>query len=669
MRRHLNHAAMPVAGFIEPWSLRAGERTQAFLSCNDPNATIRILSIDRDETEVFPWRVERLGGPFEIRQYDLGSWIEFPGEARVQGDLWRIRFEFLLTANQGLKYLFAAGDLGITVNDGGVLEVTGSGGPIQLGSLRNEVWATLTLSVTPSAVNVEIETADGVAGKASLDRFPPLRGMPVSIGSNGAADVRTLNGRIGRIEVDNGETHFEWRFPARGPVTGIEPLGGQPGKLTLHNMPTFVVASPRFTGEIHDPRLDPGHFDAIHLHDDDFGGFDWPADLHIEVPDDARSGVYAVEITTGAGAERLPFFVRPKTPAAPLAFLLPTNTYLAYADERLPPARYPWHGWDRGHQFSVDNEFLCLYDVHTDLSGVSLTSARRPRATLRDDYHYPLSNCPHLLPVDLQLLKFYARNGIGIDILTDRDLHDFGAEAVSPYSGLLTGSHPEYWSTPMMKALDAHLAGGGNLAYLGGNGFYWVVAHQGETMELRRVKSDIWTGRPGESHMSITGEPGGNWEDRGLRNPQSYLGVTYLIMSFGPARPYRRLEASYGGEYAWLFDRVSGDSFGDSGTVLGGAAGYEIDAIVRSQETPANLVRLAVADGFDSSFQVRPEVWLADGDAERETLRRADMTVYRHKGGGLVFCTGSVAWLGALPGPGDSNDAGQIMINLAQGFA
>lgn len=669
MRRHLNHAAMPAVGFVEPWSLRAGERAQAFLSCTDPHAGIRIVSLDRDETEILPWTVERLGGAFEIRPYDLGSWIEFPEEARVNGDRWRIRFEFLLTRNDSVKYLFAAGALGITVNEGGDLAIVGGDDPVELGTLRNEVWSILTVSASASAVEVAIESAEGLVGKASLRRFPRLHGMPVSIGSNGATDIRTLNCRIGRIDVDNGEARYEWRFPTKGPVTGVDPLGDQPGRLALHNMPTFVVASPRFNGEIHDPRLDPGHFDAIHLHDDDFGGFDWPADLRIDVPEDARSGVYAVEVTTGTGVEKLPFFVRPKSPASPLAFLLPTNTYLAYADERLPPARYPWHGWDRGHQFSVDNEFLCLYDVHTDLSGVSLTSARRPRATLRDDYHYPLSDCPHLLPVDLQLLKFYARNGIDIDVLTDRDLHDFGSEAVSPYSGLLTGSHPEYWSTPMMKALDAFLAGGGNLAYLGGNGFYWVVAHQDQTMELRRVKSDIWTGRPGEAHMSITGEPGGNWEDRGLRNPQSYLGVTYLIMSFGPARPYTRLEASHDGEYSWLFDRVAGDSFGDSGTVLGGAAGYEIDAIVRSEETPANLVRLAVADGFDSSFQVRPEVWLADGDAERETLRRADMTAYRHRGGGIVFCTGSVAWLGALPGPGTGNDVGQIMINLAKGFA
>ena len=44
------------------------------------------------------------------------------------------------------------------------------------------------------------------------------------------------------------------------------------------------------------------------------------------------------------------------------------------------------------------------------------------------------------------------------------------------------------------------------------------------------------------------------------------------------------------------------------------------------------------------------------------------MTIHRHKGGGLVFCTGSVAWIGALPGPAEHNGVGRIMLNLAKGF-
>ena len=296
---------------------------------------------------------------------------------------------------------------------------------------------------------------------------------------------KTLNARIGRIELLVDGEQYHWQFPARGPTDKLGSIEDADLALTIHSMPTFAIASRRFTSDAHDPRLDPSQFDAIHLHDDDFGGFDWTPDLTVTIPAEARSGVFAVEISTRQGVERLPFFVRPSRPAAKLAFLVSTATYLAYADERLPPVRYPWHGTDRGHRFAIDNDFLCLYDVHSDLSGVSLTSARRPKATVRDDYHYPLSNSPHLLPVDLQLLKFYAREGVAIDIITDRDLHEEGLDAAAPYGAVLTGSHPEYWSTPMMAAIHQYLDAGGNLAYLGGNGFYWVVAHAGETMELQ----------------------------------------------------------------------------------------------------------------------------------------------------------------------------------------
>ncbi|ACI58226.1 conserved hypothetical protein (plasmid) [Rhizobium leguminosarum bv. trifolii WSM2304] len=670
MRRLLNHSAMPVAGYMEPWSVQGGASTRAYLSCIDPRATYRVVSLDRDEQEVKDWPLQNHSGSPTVREYSLGSWVELPPLPDTSDEEWRFSFEFLPTQNATRRILCLLGDLAISIEAGGRLDVEIGNVTNSFAHVSNECWYSLSISksVAGVAVLLAAATRKKEIARANYPGAAPILDR-VYIGSDGSTDTKSFNGRIARISLGTADRQFSWNFPTRGPADRLGSIEDSELALKIHNMPTFCVASARFTAEVHDPRLEPTHFDAIHLHDDDFGGFDWSADLTIEIPKDARPGVFALEVTTEQGVERLPFFVRSAKPSSVLAFLVPTSTYLAYADERLPPVRYPWRGTDRGHRFSLDNDFLCLYDVHSDLSGVSLTSARRPRATLRDDYHYPLSNCPHLLPVDLQLLKFYAREGVAVDVLTDRDLHDEGYAAAAAYRGLLTGSHPEYWSSDMMKALDQFLEGGGNLAYLGGNGFYWVVAYQGETMELRRVKSDIWTGRPGESHMSITGEPGGNWEDRGLRNPQSYLGVTYLIMSFGRGRPYQRLAASFSREYDWLFKGVSNDPIGDSGAVLGGAAGYEIDAVVRSQETPTNLVRLATADGFDDSFQVRPEVWLADGNAERETLRRADMTIYRHAGGGQVFCTGSVAWIGALPAQGESNAVGQIMKNLAEGFS
>ncbi|WP_313760275.1 N,N-dimethylformamidase beta subunit family domain-containing protein [Rhizobium sp.] len=667
MRKRLNHDAMAAVGFIEPWSVKAGSATGAFLSCVDPKASVRIVTLDRDEAAEVEWEIARHSDALSIREYELGSWAEIPATA-LRSEAYELSLEILFTRNETAKPVVAIGPLLFNLEPDGRLVAVVEGESHTIAEIRNERWYQLDVSVSPSAVGYRVRRADQqVVAERTIPRVAADITGPICIGGVSDRSRQTLNARLGRIRLTSADHETEWRFPTRGPVSDISPVQQGNPAIILHNTLTFAVASPRFTGDVHDPRLAPDHFDAIHLHDDDFGGFDWAADFTVHIPEGARSGVYALEIKTDRGVEKLPFFVRPREPQSNVAVLLPTATYLAYADEQLPPHRYPWHGSDRAHLFAIDNNFLSLYDTHSDLSGVSLTSSRRPRATLRDDYHYPLSNSPHLLSVDLQLLKFYARHGIAVDVLTDRDLHDEGLESLSPYGLVLTGSHPEYWSSAMMNGLDRYLGSGGSLGYLGGNGFYWVVAFDGDKMELRRGKNDIWSGRPGEMHLSMTGEPGGNWEDRGNRHPQALVGVTYVIMSFGPSRPYRRLEGSYGAEYAWLFDGV-GEVFGDSGTVLGGAAGYELDAVLRSEETPANLVRLAVADGFDDSFQVRPDLWLADGEAERAAMRRSDMTIYRHEAGGLVFSASSVAWIGALPASGEDNDVGRIMLNLVGRF-
>ena len=40
----------------------------------------------------------------------------------------------------------------------------------------------------------------------------------------------------------------------------------------------------------------------------------------------------------------------------------------------------------------------------------------------------------------------------------------------------MTGTHPEYHSTPMWDAMKAWIDRGGRLMYMGGNGWYWRIA-------------------------------------------------------------------------------------------------------------------------------------------------------------------------------------------------
>jgi N,N-dimethylformamidase len=673
LKRTINHAAMPAVGYVEPWSVVAGTRTALHLSSTDEHPAVRIVCLDGEPIEAVHWKPRVLKDPIEIGRFEQGSWLELPLNADRSVHIpWCLSFEFCLTGNTGSRTILAAPGFRIEIDASRQLSLRGGEAAMTADRrLENRQWYEMSVRRTESDVEVQIREHGAHEPLIRMQSAVTADGSGscLSMGSSLDREAPTVNARIGRIRWSAGDERAEWSFAPLGPLRNIPPASGRWSPIKVHNMPTFSVTSARWNGAVMGPSGDASHYDAVHLHDDDIGNFDWEATHEVDVPENARSGVYAFEVITRTGTERMPFFVRPSRPSAALLFLVPTNTYLAYADEYLPAAIYPWLCSDRGQRFAQDNNLRSLYDVHSDRSGVTLTTRRRPKATLRDDYEYPLSNSPHLLPVDLHLLRFCRNSGIEIDILTDHDLHVEGSRALTPYAGVLTGSHPEYWSSQMLTALDRFLDGGGNLAYLGGNGFYLSVALDDDVMELRRDAHDgIWSSAAGESHLALTGEPGGTWESRG-RHPQSLLGCTYLMMSFGPSRPYTRLAGSRIQEWAWVFDRVGDQPVGDWGLVLGAAAGYEVDAVVEGLPVPPSLVRLATAEDFDSSFQVRKHLPVLAGPRERERLRRADMTIYRHSGGGLVFSVGSVAWCGALPFAGSRNAVGEITSNIARRFA
>jgi N,N-dimethylformamidase len=656
MRKLVCHASLPAAGFVDPWSVRAGGRAALRLSSSDAHPRVSVVRLDVEPIAPTGWTPVVLLPCVDVGVFEQGSWLEIPGAEDT--DWFRaLDVEFYVTRNAGPKTLAAGG--GFRLDIGGRVTLTcGDAMAASDHVLEQQCWYVLRIDAADAALDVTIRPfgLDDVAIHLRLPSVQTKPGISVALGAALGAGDPTLNGRIGRVVLESHQGRVEWRFSPRESRTHVAPVVGAWPPLRVHNNPTFAVSSARADGGM----------DAVHLHDDDLGDCDWDASHALDVPLNAPSGIYAFEVATRDGTERIPFFVRPIRPAR-LVFLAPTATYVAYADEFLPAETYPWRCSDRGHRFAQDNDLRSLYDVHGDGSGVTLSTWRRPKVTLRDDYRYPLSDSPHLLPVDLQLLKFLRLHQIDIDVLTDHDLHAEGAHALRGYAGILTGSHPEYWSGPMMKALDDYLDGGGNLAYLGGNGFYLSVAIDGDRMELRRDPADpIWGSAESERVMT-DGEPGGYWESRG-RAPQGLVGSTFLMMGFGESRPYRRLPDSYADEWAWLFDGVGENPIGDTGHVLGGAAGYEVDGVIEQRKTPPALARLATADDFDASFQVREPLARTLGAAECARLRRADMTIYRHAGGGLVFSVGSVAWCGALPAAGSDNPVGAITLNIATHF-
>jgi N,N-dimethylformamidase len=667
MRRAVDHKAMAVVGYTDPWSAPVGARIDLSLSADRPVTSVGIRRLDRDGMPAMHWAIETLATP--VRQdFPQGAWAHIAAsELAKLGTVQDLAFEVFLTRNTGRRVLLDAGSFALII-DGNRLGTREAAADTPLGTLPTRQWLSLRL-----------DWASGRLDIASLDSFKPFQlsldlTLPAPsafwLCSDAGETLPTLNCRLGRLALGSTAGMAAWSFPTLF-TRGALASSGVKINLAVAGNPTFCVTSSRWDGTVLDPRLGPSHYDAIHFHDSDMAGLDWPPSYSLVIPEGAESGVYAFEITAGDVVERIPFFVTATEPKAPLLFVVPTATYLAYADEYLPPHLYPWIGTDRGHVFARDNTLRSLYDFHSDASGVSLASTRKPKATIRDDYVYPLCGDPHLLPVDLHFLKFCARSGIALDLVTDFELHAGGAALLQRYKGVVTGSHPEYLSSDMEHAYRGYIAGGGKLAYLGGNGFAAAVAFDADVMELRRGPTQsgrTWDGPLSEMTLAIGNEPGGYFRDRG-RGEYSLVGVGIALMGFTRALPFTRTEAGNDPAFAWLFEGVDAKTFGDTGSVLGGAAGYEVDCTNPHLGSPDDIVVLAIAEGFSEDYVGDPGKWFEQGAEGRQAQRRAEMTFWRHPSGGAVFSASSVAWCGALPGPSADTDVGRITRNLLMHFS
>ena len=260
----------------------------------------------------------------------------------------------------------------------------------------------------------------------------------------------------------------------------------------------------------------------------------------LELPADLRSGVYALRLRAGGFEDHVPFFVRARpSHEGDVALVLPTASYMAYANEHLA-AGAPMGQAIVGHTPALHAMDLLLmehpelgssmYDLHTDGSGVAFSSRRRPILNMRPRHRFSFMGTWQF-PSDLYLVDWLERFGYRYDVLTDEDLHRDGARALAPYRAVITGSHPEYTSERMLDAYEAYVTGGGNVMYMGGNGFYWVITYSAEkpwVMEVRRGEAGVraWQAAPGETTHSTTGEKGGLWRNRG-RAPQKLFGTGF----------------------------------------------------------------------------------------------------------------------------------------------
>ena len=452
------------------------------------------------------------------------------------------------------------------------------------------------------------------------------------------------------------------------------------------NMPARAMTGYNWSGQETDFRNALHEYGAIHFHADDLDDAGWEVDFAWTLPAHLKSGVYAARLRTGDSEDHIPFFVRPPKgqASASIAFLAPTNSYLAYANEQLtdlPPELFP--NQKQGapspdDQYTLENGLLSLYDQHTDGSGVCYSTRLRPILNMRPRYHMRALNCPHQFPADLHLIDWLEAKGHAHDVITDENLHAEGLDLLAPYKVIITGSHPEYWSGPMLDAIETYLNTGGRLMYLGGNGFYWITSfapgHPHVIEVRRRVGTRSWQAKPGEYHHSTTGEPGGLWRDRG-RTPQRLVGVGFTTQGFDNSAPYQREPDSFDPRAAFIFEGIgNAEAIGDfESLVLNyGAAGFELDRAERSLGTPAHALVVASSSGHSDSYQhVIEEVLISDSQ-QGGTVNpkvRADMVYFEYPRGGAVFSASSIAWCGALSHNQYENTVSRITDNVLRRFA
>jgi len=437
------------------------------------------------------------------------------------------------------------------------------------------------------------------------------------------------------------------------------------------NLPARSVTGHNWKGKETNFDRAPGEYGAIHFHDDDLIDAKWDVAAELQISLTMKSGIYAARLRSHQSEWYVTFFVRPQrgTASARIAFLVPTFSYLAYANMQ-----------------SGCSGLLSLYDYHSDGTGVCYASRFRPLLDLNpkhlkfhaeDGRTYARHFC-----ADLSLIDWMEVNRFSYDVITDDDLHLEGEALLKPYNVILTGSHPEYYSEQMLDGLQAYLTKGGRLMYLGGNGFYWVTSAGSQwphPLEVRRWGgTETWVSAPGEYHHSTTGELGGLWRNRG-RAPQSLVGIGFCAdgwldepaLTCALSRPYVRTPESHDPRAAFIFEGVADDELiGDFESLsLGrGAAGDELDRLEYAFGSPPHALCVATASGFKRHYHAIEERHFSGRWATDDPCVRADIVYLEYPNGGAVFSVGSIGWSGSLSFDCYDNNVSRITRNVLAKF-
>ena len=726
---------IPLIGYVNKLSARPGDTLEFKVSstfnvpfqaslvrirCSDPNPAgpgIREKSVDASFTGQYPSRIQNIHlGSYGI--VDSAQPLKDLNSFTMSTTIWPT------TPKKGRQAIIAWGD---QKRSGGVLGIKKDGllfgeiGKININHskpLHTRHWYTVwmaydaveqTLSVGCLPLSAKHTEPTTIIETINLDMPPDRMSSPLLFGAEQRDCICShFNGKIEHPRIHSfalGVENFpiarnercfaDWDFAKEMSSTRLIDNGSHELNGRLVNLPARAMTGSNWTAKEMCWRHAPEQYGAIHFHDDDLHDCDWQTDFIFLVPDDLASGLYGAKLKCRDREDIIPFVICPPKGknTADLCLVIPTFTYVIYANHARPEFGDPWRkrakDWDAYPWNPGDHpEYgLSTYNFHTDGSGICHSSALRPILTMRPGYFTIVdhngSGLRHL-QADTHLIDWLEEQEFSYDLISDQEVHEEGRLVLEPYRTVLTATHPEYHTNKTLDAIEAYRDGGGRFVYLGGNGFYWKVAmhlEEKSVIEIRRGEGGIraWAAEPGEYYNAFDGEYGGLWRRNG-RPPQQIAGVGFSAQGTFFGSYYQRLEASFESRFSWAFKGIDDKRLGDFGLSGGGAAGYELDRADVRLGTPENAVVLASSEGHsrdytgdeEDFFVLVPEEQLTHmgtwpGDSIKNLIR-ADMVFYQTANGGAVFSVGSITFCGSLPCNDYNNNISKLLRNVIERF-
>ncbi|MEX1146964.1 MAG: N,N-dimethylformamidase beta subunit family domain-containing protein, partial [Sphingomonadales bacterium] len=347
--RHYDPFDLPITGYADRLSVAGGEAIAFHVSTTDTAFDAELIrpgrkpeldeAVPSDLKGRYPGKLQRIHtGSHGV----VAGGVDLPEDAEITLDL----MPTLPATGHDQGIITWGPDTGLFLNADGCLCLKWGGKAASLpGPLRRGEWYALRLYLDGAASRVVAQIDPCRAGhpriEAAIDgAAATLAGTDFRLSGwrNGDHTTGCLNGKIAapRIFSPSRGVVAAWDFSV-GHDTDRAPDTGPHGRhMALHHHPRRAVTGPRWRGRVTDFRFAPDEYDAVAFHREDMTDAGWEKSLTWIVPGDLPSGIYALRITCADGQDHIPFVVLPD-PAATrnrVAFLAPTFSYLAYANEQ-----------------------------------------------------------------------------------------------------------------------------------------------------------------------------------------------------------------------------------------------------------------------------------------------------------------------------------------------